>query len=321
MSEPKYHDLPYMDLARDVLDHGVRKENRTGMDTFAVFSRQMRFDLSDGSIPLLTTKKMHARSVIYELLWYLRGDTNIKYLNDNGVRIWNEWADENGELGPVYGAQWRKWPVVRGTRTVEEDGVRVTEPVVKHVDQIFELIDKLRRNPMDRRLIVSAWNVGYLDAMALPPCHYTFQFYTRPLARKERIGIDMQRNGNVHLDATDEILDNRGIPKYELSLMLNQRSCDVGLGVPFNIVQYSMLLHMVAQVVDMVPGEFIWNGGDVHVYENHWDALNEQLMREPYKSPKLQLNTEVHEINDFKFEDFEIVGYEHHPLLKMEVSV
>jgi len=277
MEEEFYHDLPYLDLVGYVLGNGVRKENRTGMDTFAVFSHQMRFDLSTGTIPLLTTKKMHTRSIIHELLWYLRGDSNIKYLQDNGVRIWNEWADENGDLGPVYGYQWRNW--------IGSDGV-VT-------DQIADLIYKLRNNPGDRRLIVSAWNVGDLGRMALPPCHYTFQFYTEPTE------------------------DGR----YSLSMMLNQRSCDVGLGVPFNIVQYSILLHMVAQVANMVPGEFIWNGGDVHVYENHQDALNEQLMREPFESPQLRLNPDVKEIDDFKFEDFEIVNYTHHPLIKMEVSV
>jgi thymidylate synthase len=281
---PMSHDDVYIKLVLDVMSKGVRKPNRTGTDTFAVFSRQLRFDLSDGTIPMLTTKKMHTRSIIHELLWYIRGDSNIKYLQDNGVRIWNEWADENGDLGPVYGFQWRNWPTPEGK-----------------VDQIAELIDKLRNNPTDRRLIVSAWNVGQLHEMALPPCHYTFQFYTRPLSEEES-----EQNGGK---------------QYALSLMLNQRSCDVGLGVPFNIVQYGFLLHMMAQVANMVPEEFIWNGGDTHVYENHMDALLTQTLLTPYESPKLKLNPDVKEIDDFKFEDFEIVGYRHHPIIKMEVSV
>lgn len=582
MSEEKYHDLPYLDLVKDVMDNGVRKENRTGMDTFAVFSRQLRFDLSDGSIPLLTTKKMHTRSILYELLWYLRGDSNIRYLQENGVSIWDEWSSPEGHLNNVYGAQWRRWEnsnwlssvveielkpqagvdrpfVIPNTKKLvvdkknaddlvgnfysnnDEDEFLVIKKVssigsnnsryliqftqthsvvecnrpnlkrgqvrdpykktiynegcvgvykekpkyytaaynlwynmmrrcydtnlpeyhlyggagifvdsewrcfanfmrdihqlpwfnrwkedtgnydldkdyygancysketciflpsnynqalsnldgskyiatneetnevvhftvqrwfanqvgIEHsqsistalqstgrthgwhikkimpepgrafrqqmvVDQIAQLIDKLRNNPQDRRLIVSAWNVGDLPDMALPPCHYTFQFYTRPLSLKEREiwFLENVTVANYDCPISDEekhkYLDRHNVPKYELSLMLNQRSCDVGLGVPFNIVQYSILLHMVAQVVNMRPGEFIWNGGDVHIYENHFDALNEQLMREPYESPKLQLNSDVTEINDFKYEDFEIVGYEHHPLLKMEVSV
>jgi len=317
MNNEKSHDWQYLNLVNDVVNNGVRKENRTGMDTFAVFSRQMRFDLSDGTIPLLTTKKMHTRSIIHELLWYIMGDSNIKYLQDNGVRIWNEWADENGDLGPVYGAQWRDWG---GKDEYQLDPETYESKLVGHkkgIDQLAMLIDKLRNNPMDRRLIISAWNVAELPNMALPPCHYAFQFYTRPLTRTERIGYD----GNLHLDATHEIFDNRGVPKYELSLMLNQRSCDVGLGVPFNIVQYSIFLHMIAQVVNMVPGEFIWNGGDVHIYENHFGPLVQQLTRDPYPSPYLKLNPDVKEITDFTFEDFEIVKYECHPLLKMEVSV
>lgn len=567
----QYHDNPYIELVNDVLNNGVRKENRTGTDTFAVFSRQMRFDLRDGTIPLLTTKKMHTRSVIYELLWYLRGDTNIKYLNDNNVRIWNEWSSPEGHLNNVYGAQWRRWedanwlssvtevrlkleagtnlpfepeiPTHEYTLDTSDDIVgmqelnsvgdlftvlgkvspagaknsrflvrfndtgslvecnrpnlrrgQVRDPYkktvfsegclgvykekpkyytaaynlwynmmrrcydkslpeyylyggagtfvdqdwrcfanfmrdlhelpwfnawkenpsaydldkdyygskcyskqtclflpseynrvlpkldgskyiatnletndkyeftvqrwfarnvgIKHsqaistalqssgntngwhferirprpgyafrqrmfVDQINDVVQKLRHNPNDRRLIVSAWNVGYLDAMALPPCHYSFQFYTRPLRREER----MYHDGHLMLDGTHEIFDNQGIPKYELSCMLNQRSCDVGLGVPFNIVQYSILLHMIAQVVGMVPGEFIWNGGDVHIYENHRDALAEQICREPYPAPTLELNPNIKEIDDYTYDDFKIVGYEHHPLLKMEVSV
>ncbi len=289
MSDPVFfHDTQYLDLVHDILENGVLKPNRTGVDTLAVFSRQLRFQLRGGSIPLLTTKKMHTRSIIYEILWYLQGGDNIKYLNDNNVTIWDEWADENGNLGPIYGYQWRKWPVMTGTRTVMEDGVKVREPVVKHIDQVANLIDMLRRNPNDRRLIVSAWNVGQIDDMALPPCHYAFQFFV----------------GNG-----------------KLSCMLNQRSCDVGLGVPFNIVQYSILTHMVAHVTGLEPGEFIWNGGDVHIYENHIDQLKEQCARNAYPSPRLEFVRKVPEIDDFVYEDFKIVDYQHHPLIKMEVAV
>ena len=287
-SNESYHDYPYLDLIRDVLTNGALKENRTGVDTVSVFSRQLRFDLSDGTIPLLTTKKMHTRSIIYEILWYLQGGDNIQYLNDNGVRIWNEWADENGDLGPVYGYQWRKWPVVTGTNTVLDNGMKVKTPVTKHIDQIAILIDTLRRNPNDRRLIVSAWNVGQLEQMRLPPCHYTFQFY---------------------------VADNR------LSCMMNQRSCDLFLGVPFNIVQYSILTRMVAHVTGFEPGEFIWNGGDVHIYENHIEQCKTQIVRQPYPSPYLELDPDVKEIDDFYYEAFQIHGYEHHPLIKAEVAV
>lgn len=283
-----YHDKHYLKLVRDVLKNGVLKPNRTGVDTLSVFSRQLRFSLKDGTIPLLTTKKMHTRSIIHEILWYLRGDTNIEYLTKNNVTIWNEWANDNGELGPVYGYQWRNWPTVSGTRVEMENGVKVIKPVIKHIDQIAQLIDTLRRNPNDRRLIVSAWNVGQINEMALPPCHYAFQFW---------------------------------VGGGKLSCMLNQRSCDVGLGVPFNIVQYSILTHMVAHVVQLDPGEFIWNGGDVHIYVNHVDQLNEQLTRDPYPSPRLNIKRRVNNIDDFEYDDFEIVGYESHPTIKMEVAV
>lgn len=311
-----YHDYEYMELVRDIMLHGVRKENRTGVDTFAVFSRQMRFKLDTGSIPLLTTKKMHTRSIIYEILWYLQGGDNVKYLNDNGVTIWNEWTDKNGYLGPIYGYQWRKWPTYDMIDYVDGKSIYREGP---SVDQIAEVINKLRTNPNDRRLLVSAWNVGELNEMALPPCHYTFQFYTRPLKRAERISLESEGQGKF--DATHEELDRWGCPRYALSCMMNQRSCDTGLGVPFNIVQYSILTHMVAHVVNMVPEEFIWNGGDVHIYENHVEQLKEQLERVPYPSPKLKLNPDVKEIDDFKYEDFEIIDYNHHPLLRMEVAV
>lgn len=283
----KYHDYEYLALVEHVLEEGTPKQDRTGTGTISLPFQQMRFDLSNNSIPLLTTKKMFTRGVIYELLWYLRGDTNIKYLNDHNVHIWDEWADENGELGPVYGYQWRKWPKYAETN----DYVSPIE-LDEEVDQIANVIDTLRTNPDDRRMIINAWNVGQIDEMRLPPCHLLFHFYSREIS-----------NGRA------------------LSCHLYQRSCDVGLGVPFNIVQYSILTHMVAQVTGHVAEEFVWTGGDVHIYRNHVEQLEEQLKREPFPSPTLKLNPDVKEIDDFTFEDFEILDYQCHPTIKMEVSI
>jgi thymidylate synthase len=327
-----YHDREYLNLVERVLSSGVEKGDRTGTGTISTFAQQMRFKLADNSIPLLTTKKMHTRSIIHEILWYLAGDTNIKYLQDNGVRIWNEWADENGDLGPVYGAMWRKWPTGRlDDFYIDYNQDPPAIEIKQTVDQIAKVIDSLKNNPDDRRMIVSAWNPGVLpDAdksfsenvavgkQALPPCHMAFQFWSRELTRMERVAID----GSGHFDASDEILDNRGIPRRALSCHLYQRSCDVGLGVPFNIVQYSILTHMIAHVTGHVADEFVWTGGDVHIYTNHVNALREQLIREPYASPKLKLNPNVKSIDDFKFEDIEIIDYDnYHPTIKMEVAV
>ncbi len=296
-----YHDDIYLGMVDNVLRNGRQKGDRTGTGTLSVFAEQMRFELNSGTIPLLTTKKMHTKSVIHELLWYLKGDTNIKYLNDNGVRIWNEWAREDGDLGKIYGAQWRHWDKADGT----------------HVDQVAKVIDTLKNNPNDRRIIISAWNVGELDEMALPPCHAFIQFYSRELSRVERMIID----GSGHFDITHEILDMRGIPERGLSCHLYQRSADVGLGVPFNIAQYSILTHMIAQVTGHVAEEFVWTGGDVHIYNNHVEQLKEQYTREAFPSPRLKLNPDVKDIDDFKFEDFEIVGYQSHPTIKMSVAI
>lgn len=300
----KYHDYAYLDLIRDILEEGIVKEDRTGTGTISLPFQQMRFNLSDNSIPLLTTKKMHTRSILYEILWYLRGDTNIKYLNDNNVTIWDEWADENGDLGPVYGAQWRRWKSSNikfisddGYYSSEDDGSRLYHGAavrVEEIDQIATVIDQLRNNPDDRRIIVNAWNVGQIKYMALPPCHAMFQFWSAPL---------------------------HGSDKRQLRCHLYQRSCDVGLGVPFNIVQYSILTHMIAQVTNHVATEFVWTGGDVHIYKNHKEQLLEQVQRKPFPSPTLRLNTDRTEIDDFTYEDFIIEGYESHPLIKMEVSV
>ena len=258
----------YLDLLRDVMENGVDKMDRTGVGTRSVFGRQMRFDLNEG-FPLMTTKKMHLKSIIYELLWFLKGDTNVKYLQENGVRIWNEWADENGDLGPVYGSQWRNW---------NGEGI----------DQIAEVIEKLKKTPNDRRLIVSAWNVGKIAQMHLPPCHMMFQFY---------------------------------VANNKLSCMLYQRSCDMFLGVPFNIASYALLTMMVAQVCGYELGEFIHTLGDTHIYHNHFEQVREQLSRTPYELPQMRINLEVKDINDFKYEDFELQGYQSYEAIKGQVAV
>lgn len=258
----------YLDLLQDVMENGVDKTDRTGVGTRSVFGRQMRFDLSKG-FPLMTTKKMHLKSIIYELLWFLKGDTNVRYLQDHGVRIWNEWADENGNLGPVYGAQWRNW---------NGEGI----------DQIAEVVEKLKKTPNDRRMIVSAWNVGKIAQMHLPPCHMMFQFY---------------------------------VANNKLSCMLYQRSCDMFLGVPFNIASYALLTMMIAQVCGYDLGEFVHTLGDTHVYHNHFDQVREQLSRTPYALPKMKINPAVKDINNFQYEDFELVDYQCHDAIKAKVAV
>lgn len=261
----------YLDLMRHVKTYGVRKEDRTGTGTLSVFGHQMRFDLSH-DFPVVTTKKLHLKSIIHELLWFLRGETNIHYLKENGVSIWNEWADENGELGPIYGYQWRSWPTPDG----------------RHIDQISQVIEQIKTHPDSRRLIVSAWNVGEIDNMALPPCHAFFQFY---------------------------------VAEGRLSCQLYQRSADIFLGVPFNIASYALLTLMVAQVTGLQPGEFVWTGGDCHLYSNHLEQVDLQLSREPYPLPQMKLNPEVTSIFDFKYEDFELTGYQSHAAIKAPVAV
>jgi len=256
---------------RRVRDTGARKNDRTGTGTLSVFGHQMRFDLRAG-FPMVTTKKLHTRSIIYELLWFLRGETNVAYLNEQGVTIWDEWSDENGDLGPVYGSQWRSWPAPDGER----------------IDQISGVIDALKKDPDSRRIIVSAWNVGDLEKMALAPCHCLFQFH---------------------------VADGR------LSCQLYQRSADIFLGVPFNIASYALLTHMIAQQVDLNVGDFIWTGGDCHLYSNHLEQANEQLQREPLPLPRLAIHRKPASIFDYQFEDFEILGYESHPHIKAAVAV
>jgi len=261
----------YLDLMRHVLENGAQKEDRTGTGTLSVFGHQMRFDLRQG-FPLLTTKKLHLRSIIHELLWFLRGDTNVKYLHDNNVTIWDEWAHENGELGPIYGYQWRSWPTYDG----------------KHIDQIQQVIDQIRNNPDSRRIIVSAWNVGEIDKMALPPCHAFFQFY---------------------------------VADGHLSCQLYQRSADIFLGVPFNIASYALLLMMVAQVTGLKPGDFVHTLGDAHLYSNHLEQAREQLSRTPRALPSMHINPARTRIEDFVFEDFELRDYDPLPHIKAVVAV
>ena len=262
---------PYLDLLQHILDHGARKGDRTGTGTISVFGAQLRFDLSAG-FPLVTTKKVHLKSIIHELLWFLQGETNVRYLKDNGVSIWDEWADADGNLGPVYGYQWRSWPAPDG----------------RHIDQIAQVLEEIRRYPHSRRMLVSAWNVADLDKMALMPCHAFFQFY---------------------------VADGR------LSCQLYQRSADMFLGVPFNIASYALLTLMVAQVSGLKPGDFVHTFGDAHIYLNHLDQVREQLAREPRPYPKLVIRRRPASIFDYAFEDFEIEGYDPHPHIKAPVAV
>ncbi len=261
----------YLDLVQDILDNGVHKGDRTGTGTQSVFGRQLRYDLSEG-FPLVTTKRIHLKSVIHELLWFLSGDTNIAYLKENGVKIWDDWADENGDLGPVYGSQWRTWEAPNGEK----------------IDQIAAVIDSIKNNPDSRRHLVSAWNVAEINHMKLPPCHFAFQFY---------------------------------VAEGKLSCMLTMRSVDTFLGLPFNIASYALLTHMIAQQCDLEVGEFIWSGGDVHIYSNHVEQVKTQLTREPFALPKLVIKRKPESIFDYKFEDFEFENYQHHPGIKAPIAV
>lgn len=260
----------YLKMCQHILDNGIDREDRTGTGTRSVFGYQLRFNLKEG-FPLLTTKKIYWKAIVHELLWFLKGDTNIKYLNDNNVHIWDEWADEHGDLGNVYGHQWRNWEGKDGT-----------------IDQISEVIEQIKTNPNSRRLLVSAWNVGDLENMALPPCHLLFQFY---------------------------------VADGKLSCQLYQRSCDTFLGVPFNIASYSLLTHMIAQVVGLEVGDFIWSGGDVHIYHNHFEQIKKQLKRKPRDLAQIKLNPKINNLFDFKYEDIKLLNYNPHPLIKGKVSV
>jgi thymidylate synthase len=263
--------IQYLQLLRHIREHGVRKTDRTGTGTLSVFGYQARFDLSQG-FPLVTTKKVHLKSIVYELLWFLKGDTNVKYLQDHGVSIWDEWADERGELGPIYGKQWRSWPGPDG----------------KTIDQISRTLDLIRRNPDSRRIIVNAWNVGELEQMSLTPCHALFQFW---------------------------------VGDGKLSCQLYQRSADVFLGVPFNIASYALLTHMFAQQCDLEPGDFIWTGGDCHLYLNHLQQADEQLKRQPFPLPRLAIKRKPPSIFEYEYEDFQVVDYQAHPSIKAPIAV
>ncbi len=261
----------YLDMMRLVRETGTQKEDRTGTGTLSIFGHQMRFDLSKG-FPLVTTKKLHLRSIIHELLWFLSGDSNIAYLKENGVSIWDDWADENGDLGPVYGVQWRNWPTPDGGS----------------IDQVAQVMQQLRETPDSRRIILSAWNVAEIENMALPPCHCLFQFY---------------------------------VAEGKLSCQLYQRSCDIFLGVPFNIASYALLTHMLAQQADLGVGDFVWTGGDCHLYSNHLEQADEQLRRKPLPLPRLAIKRRPETIFDYRYEDFEILNYESHPHIKAAVAV
>ena len=315
----------YKNLVKKISEKGVEKQTRSGK-TKSIFGHQMRFDLEKG-FPLVTVKKTHWPSVVHELLWFLNGDTNIKYLKDNNVKIWDEWADENGDLGPVYGKQWVNWG--------NNDSKAL--PWNQSINQIQNVIDTLNNNPDSRRIIVSAWNVGELHEMALEPCHAFFQFYTTPMTIWERASWVKENNlvsdfvnetgvsncveGYNYGDDILEEMDDRGVPTHKLSLQLYQRSADTFLGVPFNIASYSLLLQMIGQCVNMVPSEFIWTGGDCHLYDNHEKQVNELMERQPKKLPTVKLNPNIKDIFDFKYDDIELVDYDPHPLIKGKVAV
>ena len=324
-----YHDYPYLALLRRIKSEGRKKGDRTGTGTTAIFGHQMRFSLLGGVVPLLTSKKMFIPAIVHEIIWYLSGSSNIKYLQDNGVRIWNEWADANGDLGPVYGFQWRNWP----TYEFEVFDNPSDEPLfyVKEgrIDQIANLIHDLKNSPDSRRLMVTAWNVGQLQDMKLPPCHYTFQFYSEEMTQEERMAYVQSSRDLSEEDMweifsghdVEEILEQWNAPKRYLSCMLSQRSADAFLGVPFNIAQYSILTHLFAKLTGMVAKDFIWNGGDCHIYDNLQDQVNEQLSRTPYASPKLKIADTVDNIDNLKYNDFEFIDYEFHPAIKGQVAV
>lgn len=311
----------YLDLLKDIKENGVSKMDRTGTGTKSVFGRMIRFDLNEG-FPLLTTKKIHTKSIIHEMLWFLKGDTNIKYLNDNGVTIWDEWADKNGDLGPVYGKQWTAWEKY-GYRNVQNGALDcgiITEDDAyreSHINQIENLINDLKNNPDSRRLMVNAWNVADIDKMKLPPCHYGFQCYSQVMTPMERYNrfnkYAMDNSLNVTGMSTDQAMEHYNYPTRKLSLEWNQRSVDTQLGLPFNIASYAFLTHMLAQVTNHEVGELIGNLGDTHIYNNHMVYVNEQLTRTPKHLPRLKINRKIKNVNDFKFEDFEIIGYDPYP--------
>ncbi|EBV4534782.1 thymidylate synthase [Salmonella enterica subsp. enterica serovar Bredeney] len=338
----------YLALMQDILDNGVVKKDRTGVGTLSVFGRQLRFDLKEG-FPLVTTKKVHLKSIIHELLWFLNGDTNVKYLQENGVKIWNEWANEEGDLGPVYGHQWREWMDTkmvylwdeRSKDVLRKRGYRYVGTIAKDNpeesiviyrkshDQISKVIQQLREDPDSRRIIVSAWNVSDLDDMALNPCHNYFQFYTTEMTVLERLNWfeenEPEKFANTPLNNDEKVLhetlDREGIPRRKLSCFYMMRSNDYLLGAPFNIASYALLTYMVAQQLNMVPDELVYSGVDVHLYSNHLEQAKLQLTREPYPLPKLVIKRKPDSIFGYKYEDFELVGYQSHDTIKAPIAV
>lgn len=304
----------YLLLAKEIIATGSERMDRTGVGTKALFGTRLEFSLKDGRFPLLTTKKMHTKSIIHELLWFLKGSDNIQYLKDNKVTIWDEWAKEDGDVGPIYGYQWRKW---RQYREIPE-GIRVT-----YIDQIANVISGIINNPSSRRHLVSAWNPADLDLMGLPPCHYAFQFFCREISFLDReimfmaSKASLKHNGKIE----ERHLNEANIPKNYLSCMFNMRSIDVALGLPFNIASYALLTHMIAQITNTVPEKLIFVGGDTHVYSNHTDGLLEQCKRQPMEFPKIVLNPDVRDIDEFMFYDFKIEGYESHPKIEFPIAV
>jgi thymidylate synthase len=345
-------EMQYLDLMKDINTNGQVKTDRTGTGTTSVFGRMMRFNLQEG-FPLLTTKKLHLKSIIHELIWFLAGDTNVKYLQDNGVTIWDEWADENGDLGPVYGQQWRRWEDVKLVKRGDErmadklkklgytwvGNMHETKSFVngqeyevyrKEHDQITDALNLIKHNPDSRRIIVSGWNVPDVPHVKLPPCHTLYQFYVSDMTREERVMYMLRDLTKPQVDLVDTIddperahtlLDTVGVPRKKLSCMLYARSQDTFLGTPFNIASYAILTHMFAQQADMAVGDFVWVGGDVHLYSNHAEQVDLQLSREVRAMPQLVIKRKPESIFDYKYEDFEVTGYDPHPAIKAPVAV
>lgn len=307
-------ETAYQNLAYHIMTEGSERMDRTGVGTKALFGTRLEFSLKDGTFPLLTTKKMFTKAIIHELLWFLQGSDNIKYLKNNGVTIWDEWAKADGSVGPIYGYQWRKWRQYRET----EEGVQVT-----FIDQINNVIQSIINNPASRRHLVSAWNPADIDLMGLPPCHYAFQFFCREISLLDRkimfMGskASLKHNGEIE----EKHLDAARIPKNYLSCMFNMRSVDVALGLPFNIASYALLTHMIGQITNTVPEKLIFTGGDTHVYSNHIEGLTEQCKRDAFPFPKIVLNPDVQDIDEFMFYDFKIEGYESHPKIEFPIAV
>jgi len=319
MITPRYHDVEYFRLLKDVYDNGILKTDRTGTGTRSLFGTSMRFDISNNSIPLLTTKKMNLNSIIHEIIWYISGNTNIRYLNDNGVKIWDAWADKNGDLGAVYGQQWRKTP----NYTVDGEAIWLNHED-PYIDQIQTVIDMIKNDPTSRRLMVNSWNVGQLHDMRLPPCHYQFSFWCEPYSKLQRLQLlsDIAPLGST-IGEDDYYLDQYNIPKGALKCKLDMRSNDMFLGNPFNIVQYAIITHMIAQMTGYEATELFYTCTDSHIYTNHFNQVEEQLSREPmtYQSPTISLNKSINKIDDFTFDDIKVLNYEHMEIIKAPVAI